>query len=77
MKLVTNTVPVIINNMYPLQNNDGSKSDWSKVKMAGVGTVFKIRAVMMQQVFLENSNHSVQIDVNIFKEFFIEHEVEV
>lgn len=77
MKLVTNSVPVITNGMYPAINIDGNSADWSKVRMAEAGTVFKVKAVMMNQVFLENSKHSLQVDASIFREFFTEHQVEV
>lgn len=77
MKLVTNSVPVITNGMYPVINLEGNSADWSKVLMAEAGTVFKVKAIMMSQVFLENSKHSLQVDVNLFQEFFTEHQVEV
>lgn len=77
MKLVTNTIPVITNNMFPMWNGDTGKTDWSKVVMAEEGTVFKVKAVMNQVVFLENNRYAVNVDVNVFKEFFVEHEVEV
>jgi len=77
MKLVTNSVPVITNGMYPAINMEGNSADWSKVLMAEAGIVFKVKAVMGNQVFLENSKHSVWIDANIFREFFTEHQVEV
>lgn len=77
MKLVTNSVPVITNGMCPLINVQGNSADWSKVLIAEAGTVFKVKAIMMNQVFLENSKHSLQVDVNLFREFFTEHQVEV
>lgn len=78
MKFVTNTVAVIANNMFPTYHNDtGKTDDWSKVVMAESGTVFKVKAIMQQMVFLENNKHSINVDVNVFKEFFVEHEVEV
>jgi len=75
MKLVTNKVPVIINNQYPLLDMDGGAADWSKVIMAEAGTVFKVKAVMLNQVYLENSKGTICMDVNSFTEFFIEHEL--
>ena len=77
MKLVTNTVPVITNNQYPLLGLDIGVDDWSKVVMAEAGTVFKVKAVIVNQVYLENSKDTICIDVNAYKEFFIEHELEV
>lgn len=77
MKLVTNNVPVITNGMYPIVDMKLGISDWSKVIMAEVGTVFKVKAIMMNQVFLENSKYTLQVDVTLFREFFTEHQVEV
>ena len=77
MKFVTNTVAVIANNMFPTYHNDTGKADWSQVVMADAGTVFKVKAIMQQMVFLENNRYSINVDVNVFKEFFVEHEVEV
>lgn len=77
MKLVTNKVPVITNGMWPMINVDGVTYDWSEVLMAEAGTVFKVKAIMMNQVYLENSKYSLCVDVNLFKEFFTEHELEV
>lgn len=77
MKLVTNKVPVITNNQYPLLDMDGGAADWSKVIMAEAGTVFKVKAIMMNQVYLENSISSLCVDTGLFKEFFTEHELEV
>lgn len=76
MKLVTNKVPVITNGMYPNVDQKGN-ADWTKVVMAEAGTVFKVKAIMMNQVYLENSKYSLWVDVNSFKEFFTEHELEV
>jgi hypothetical protein len=77
MKLVTNKVPFIINNQYPLLDMEGGTADWSKVVMAESGTVFKVKAIMFNQVYLENSKDTICIDVNVYKEFFTKHEVEV
>ena len=77
MKLVTNSVPVITNGVFPVFDVNGNSADWSNVIMAEAGTVFKVKAIMMNQVFLENSKHSLQVDVNLFREFFTEHELEV
>jgi hypothetical protein len=78
MKFVTNTVAVIVNNMFPTYNNDiGKTEDWSKVVMADAGTIFKVKAIMQNMVFLENKRYSINVDVTVFKEFFVEHEVEV
>lgn len=76
MKLVTNKVPVILNGMYPVLKGNGTP-DWSKVVMLGSGTVLKVMAVSFNMVLLENSKHSLSVDINVFKEFFTEHEVEV
>ena len=77
MKLVTNSVPVITNGVHPVFGVHGNSSDWSKVLTAETGTVFKVKAIMMNQVFLENSKHSIWVDASIFREFFTEHQVEV
>jgi hypothetical protein len=77
MKFVTNTVAVITNNTFPTYHGDVGNTDWSKVVMAEAGTIFKVKAIMHQMVFLENSRYSINIDVNVFKEFFVEHEVDV
>jgi len=77
MKFVTNTAPVITNNVYPMWNIDTGKADWSEVVLADEGTIFKVKAVMNQIVFLENNRYSINVDVNVFKEFFVAHEVEV
>lgn len=77
MKLVTNKVPVITNGMYPNVDIQKGNADWSKVTMAEAGSVFKVKAIMMNQVYLENSKYSLWVDVNLFKEFFTEHELEV
>jgi len=64
--------------MFPTYHNDtGNANNWSKVVMADAGTVFKVKAIMQQMVFLENSRYSINVDVNVFKEFFVAHEVEV
>jgi hypothetical protein len=76
MKLVTNTVPLITNNMYPIQGDDG-KVNWSNIETADIGTIFKVKAVTQNIVYLENCKNSLSVDVNLFKEFFVEHEVEV
>lgn len=77
MKLVTNTVPVITNGMWPIFDVNGNSADWSEVIMAEAGTVFKVKAIMMNQVYLENSKYSLWVDTGLFKEFFTEHELEV
>jgi len=77
MKFVTNTAPVITNNMFPMWRGDTDKADWSEVVMADQGTVFKVKAIMNQTVFLENNRYSINVDVNVFKEFFVGHELEV
>jgi hypothetical protein len=77
MKLVTNKVPVITNNQYPLLDMEGGAADWSKVVMAESGTVFKVKGINCNQVYLENSKNTVCIDATLFREFFIEHELEV
>ena len=77
MKLVTNTTPVIANGMYPPTDELTGAYDWKNANLVEVGTVFKVKAVMMQVVFLENSKYSIPVDVNVFKDFFVEHEVEV
>lgn len=59
MKLVTNKVPVITNGMYPSVDMQKGTTDWSKVIMAEAGTVFKVKAIMMNQVYLENSKYSL------------------
>lgn len=76
MKLVTNKVPVITNGMYPNVDREGN-ADWTKVVMAESGTVFKVKAIMMNQVYLENSKYALWVDTGLFKEFFTEHELEV
>lgn len=76
MKLVTNKVPVILNGMHPALKDNGAP-DWSKVVMLESGTVLKIMAVSFNMVFLENSKYPLSVDINVFKEFFTEHEVEV
>ena len=77
MKLVTNTVPVITNNQYPLVELQGGVANWSKVVTAEVGTVFRVKAIIMNQVYLENSKNTVCIDATLFREFFTEHELKV
>lgn len=77
MKLVTNKVPVITNGMYPMIDIQEGTTDWSKVIMTEAGTVFKVKAIMMNQVYLENSKYSLWVDTGLFKEFFTEHELEV
>lgn len=77
MKLVTNTVPVITNNQYPLVDLKGGVANWSKVVMAEAGTVFKVKAVIINQICLENSKDTICVDVNSFRDFFTEHELEV
>lgn len=77
MKLVANKVPVITNGMYPDVDMQKGTVDWSKVIMAEAGTVFKVKAIMMNQVYLENSRYSLWVDTGLFKEFFTEHELEV
>lgn len=77
MKFVTNTAPVITNNTFPMWNGDTDKADWSEVVLADEGTIFKVKAIMNQTVFLENNRYSINVDVNVFKEFFVAHEVEV
>lgn len=77
MKLVTNKVPVITNGMYPNVDMQKGTTDWSKVSVAEAGTIFKVKAIMMNQVYLENSKYSLWVDTNLFKEFFTEHELEV
>lgn len=76
MKLVTNKVPVILNGMHPALKDNGTP-DWSKVVMLESGTVLKVMAVSFNMVFLDNSKYSLSVDINVFKEFFTEHEVEV
>ncbi|QYW06060.1 hypothetical protein KASIA_p016 [Shewanella phage vB_SspS_KASIA] len=77
MKLVTNKVPVITNGMYPMIDMQKGTADWSKVIMAESGTVFKVKAIMMNQVYLENNKYSLWVDASSFREFFTEHELEV
>lgn len=77
MKLVTNKVPVITNGMYPMIDIQKGTTDWSKVVMAEAGTVFKVKAIIMNQVYIENSKYSLWVDASSFREFFTEHELEV
>lgn len=77
MKLVTNKVPVITNGTWPMMVVEKGTSVWTGVEIAEAGTVFKVKAIMMDQVFLENSKCSIPVNVNLFKEFFTEHQVEV
>ena len=77
MKFVTNTIPVIANGMYPPTDELTGAYNWKNADLVEVGTVFKVKAVMMQVVFLENTKYTINVDVNVFKEFFVEHEVEV
>lgn len=77
MKLVTNKVPVITNGMWPMIDMQEGTADWSKVITAEAGTVFKVKAIMMDQVFLENSKCATSVNINLFKEFSTEHQVEV
>jgi hypothetical protein len=77
MKLVTNTVLVITNGTFPRIHFGDDRADCSEVETATAGTVFKLQAITNNVVLLENSKHSISIDVMLFKEFFVEHEVGV
>lgn len=74
MKLVTNTAPVLPQNNYPVVDKDG-KVGWDKVNLIDEGTIFKVKAISMNQVWLENSSGAIIVDVNLYTTFFRQHDV--
>ena len=76
MKLVTNTAPVLPQNTYPLIDEDG-KVEWDKVNLIDEGTIFKVKAISMNQVWLENNVGTLIVDVNLYTAFFRQHDIVV
>ncbi len=77
MKLYTNLVPLLKGYTLPFIQESGIIKDEDKLEFVEAGTVFKIKFIDQQMVYLTSKEVTYVVSPQMISEFFKESEVEV